>query len=652
MSGDGNFIHCSRREHAGKIRMSPNSETYAHRREGKCACGETHNEPAEPRKPNGDHGAERARRIEATYPYCDEDGALTFQVVRRKGKSFVQRRPDGNGGWIWNMDGVQRVLYRLPELLAADSDKPIYIAEGEKDVDALRALGVEATCNPGGAGKWHYVADCARTALAGRHVVIIPDKDGKGRGHASQVAADTHGYVASIRRLELPGDGVKDAADWIAAGGTAAQLEELRVATPPGVDLGGVAVGNGHRHEDHAAALPGDADATPEVLHEDPGYAAGQAPAAELSPWDKELARALDDVTRLLGKTGKAARAPLFVEVGELFCREYPRTPWQVTGLITRGGTALLGAEPKSCKTWLATEIAVAVATGTKVCGEFFAERGTVAYFYAEDLDVQVRNRVRALAAARGIDPTTIRNLYVCPRGKFLDVRQNEDLAWIVASCRAIGRVDLVVLDPLRDIHSGEEDKSDSMHDVMRRIRLLGEILGCTVAISHHKGKQSKDNQGRRPGQTMRGSGAIHGSTDSGIYFGIRGGDAVAQFKLDVDVEIKGARSAGRFGLTLAIEDNAAGEAMRATWSVDRDPKLPKTAAKLAETDDKVFAFVRKLAMRGEVGSRRWLREHDEAPFGDKVMRASLDRLIDATLLHLDGSNVRIPQPTGGREDQ
>jgi hypothetical protein len=55
--------------------------------------------------------------------------------------------------------------------------KPVYIVEGEKDVEALRALGVEATCTPGGAMKWHKVAECAREAPAGRHVVIVPDKD-------------------------------------------------------------------------------------------------------------------------------------------------------------------------------------------------------------------------------------------------------------------------------------------------------------------------------------------------------------------------------------------------------------------------------------------------------------------------------------------
>jgi len=49
-------------------------------------------------------------KIVATYQYCDEKGCLLFEVVRFEPKSFRQRRPDGNGGWIWNLQGIRRVL--------------------------------------------------------------------------------------------------------------------------------------------------------------------------------------------------------------------------------------------------------------------------------------------------------------------------------------------------------------------------------------------------------------------------------------------------------------------------------------------------------------------------------------------------------------
>jgi len=66
----------------------------------------------------------RSSRIEATYEYRDESGNVLFQVLRLVAKSFRQRRPDPKkpGGWVWDLKGVRRVPYRLPELLAAPAD--------------------------------------------------------------------------------------------------------------------------------------------------------------------------------------------------------------------------------------------------------------------------------------------------------------------------------------------------------------------------------------------------------------------------------------------------------------------------------------------------------------------------------------------------
>jgi hypothetical protein len=95
------------------------------------------------------------RKLIATHSYTDDAGAELFQVLRYESKGFSQRRPDGNGGWIYNLDGVRRVLYRLPELIEQVAmGHPAFISEGEKDVDVLWAIGVPATCNPHGAGKW------------------------------------------------------------------------------------------------------------------------------------------------------------------------------------------------------------------------------------------------------------------------------------------------------------------------------------------------------------------------------------------------------------------------------------------------------------------------------------------------------------------
>src|SRR5439155_11979428 len=87
----------------------------------------------------------------------DADGRLLFETVRMEPKSFRQRRPDPahTGQWHWNLTGVEPVLYRLPAVLAAvQRGTTVYLVEGEKDVDNLCTLGLVATCNPMGAGKW------------------------------------------------------------------------------------------------------------------------------------------------------------------------------------------------------------------------------------------------------------------------------------------------------------------------------------------------------------------------------------------------------------------------------------------------------------------------------------------------------------------
>src|SRR5262245_11352351 len=102
----------------------------------------------------GNSSANGRPRIVATYDYTDEASCLLYQVVRYQPKAFRQRRRDGKGGWSWNLGDKPRVLYRLPELLGAPKNQPVFVVEGEKDVDRLYSLGLVATCNAGGAGKW------------------------------------------------------------------------------------------------------------------------------------------------------------------------------------------------------------------------------------------------------------------------------------------------------------------------------------------------------------------------------------------------------------------------------------------------------------------------------------------------------------------
>jgi len=168
------------------------------------------------------HGRNRMN-IDKTYPYIDANGNLLYEVVRLLPKDFRQRRPDGAGGWIWDLKEVERVLFNLPRVLAADV---VLIAEGEKDALTLEedakffaaqdGRSYAATTNSGGAGKakekW---LDKYSKCLEGKQAYVFQDNDDPGREHAQRVCASIRKHVREVRLVDLPGLPEKgDVSDW------------------------------------------------------------------------------------------------------------------------------------------------------------------------------------------------------------------------------------------------------------------------------------------------------------------------------------------------------------------------------------------------------------------------------------------------------
>ncbi len=179
-------------------------------------------------------GTSLGRQPVVTYDYVDESGAILYQVVRYEPKGFSQRRPDGKGGWISHLDceksakckcnpklpPVRPVIYNLPKVTEAAG---LVIVEGEKDVGTAGKLGLVATCNSGGAGKWRpeYA-----TYLRGKRVVVIADADSPGVGHAREVARSLVPVAQWVKLIEaLPQ--AKDVTEWVEKGGTKEQLLNL-----------------------------------------------------------------------------------------------------------------------------------------------------------------------------------------------------------------------------------------------------------------------------------------------------------------------------------------------------------------------------------------------------------------------------------------
>jgi putative DNA primase/helicase len=189
--------------------------------------------------------------ILATYPYPDENNVLLFEVVRfdttDPAERFRQRQPDGKGDWIWNLKGVRRVLYRLPELIAAvKAGQRVLLTEGEKDANTAVKLGYAATTMPGGVGKWRPEYD---EFFRGADVVVVSDNDeqlkdpktGKlqhhadgepkfpGQDHANKVAKRLAKVAVRVRKIMFE---VKDLTQWAEAGGTREQMDALIEQAP------------------------------------------------------------------------------------------------------------------------------------------------------------------------------------------------------------------------------------------------------------------------------------------------------------------------------------------------------------------------------------------------------------------------------------
>ena len=228
--------------------------------EGDNRPGDTRGKAPKPATPKPDARTveERTRtvpgkplgKLTATYPYTDEGGKALFEVCRyeqvtdgQKEKTFLQRVYDPKNpaakrdGYVYKTSALRHPLYRLPEVLAAiAAGKPVYVVEGEKDVETLRAQGLTATTNPGGASKpgstIKWTAEHTES-LRGADVIILPDVDEVGMSDRARVADLLLPVAKSVKLIDLRNGSAKlpekgDITDYVELLGAEKAMAELR----------------------------------------------------------------------------------------------------------------------------------------------------------------------------------------------------------------------------------------------------------------------------------------------------------------------------------------------------------------------------------------------------------------------------------------
>jgi hypothetical protein len=387
-----------------------------------------------------------AKYIEKIYDYIDENGEVCYQVLRYHPKTFRQRRPDGKGGWLYNMDGVEALPFNLVGILA-NPDAPVFIVEGEKAAERLIKLGLVATTSHGGAGKW---SDTISRYMAGRNCIVLPDNDNAGTRHADQVIRSIWGKAKAIKRVELDGLPEKgDVVDWLFKGGTLKDLMDA-VKDTPALD-----------------SAPEELDAADEALEadiEDDGA---------LKPYS------------LMRQTDVWSMAPV---------------EFLVDGLIPERSFAMIYGQPGSGKSFLAIDMALSVAHGVDWQGKK-VKQGPVLYIAGEGMG-GFSKRWKAWSKHHGLENEP--DMYLLPVA--VNMMDEQDVARLVLTVEEMGREwALVIIDTVaRAIAGADENAAQSIGMFVQSCDKVREAAGGTMLAVHHSGKDS--SRGARGSNALLGA--------------------------------------------------------------------------------------------------------------------------------------------------
>ena len=246
---------------------------------------------------------------------------------------------------------------------------------------------------------------------------------------------------------------------------------------------------------------------------------------------------------------------------------------WLVTGLWAEQAVGIVGGEPKCCKSFLALDLAVAVASGMPCLRRFSVSRaGRVLLFAAEDALHIVRRRLEGIASAVGVALADLDIQVITSPVLRLDLdADRRNLAETVARLQPR----LLILDPFVRLHRIDENASGEVAPLLAFLRELQRRHGMAVLVVHHA---RKGGSGVRAGQALRGSSEFHAWGDSNLYLRRDGDD------ISLSIEHRAAPSPR----PLTIELAQRGDALALEVADRRDPVTPAPSS----LDDRILAIL------------------------------------------------------------
>jgi len=261
------------------------------------------------------------------------------------------------------------------------------------------------------------------------------------------------------------------------------------------------------------------------------------------------------------------------VEPAHRLAERAPDQRWLVTGLWSEEAVGIIGGEPKCCKSFLALDLAVAVAAGIPCLRRYTVPKpGRVLLYAAEDAPHIVRRRLDGICAAAGLAIADLDVQVITAPTLRLDLAADRaSLDETVARLKPR----LLVLDPFVRLHRIDENASGEVAPLLAYLRELQRRHALAVVVVHHARKGAAN---MRAGQALRGSSEFHAWGDSNLYLR-RDGDEIT-----LSVEHRAASAMPAITIELAERDNAL-----ALEVVDRQHQ-PAPAAEPRSIDERITA--------------------------------------------------------------